>query len=1349
MTTQRLDSRSERSVMAAFAWLPVAGFATAVVVLVWRPTESAWNPPALLLALNTLFLTTISFLVTIIASQSYLTGQGGWALLLGGGTLALGFGAVLAGLPPGRNDPNYTATVYNASALLASICHLGSAGWAWRQQQQPRRPSGLPMALFFPSIIVLIILGTAAVREGLVPPFFLEDGGGATALNRSVLWTAATFFAVSAGLNYLSSHSAFLRWYALALTLLAVGLVAVSLQTHFGTALNWIGRSAQYLGGVYMLIAVISAVRQGHGWTVSLERALQRSEARYQSLVELSPDAVFVNRGGRITFANPTAVRLFGVASADDLLGRSPFELFHPDYHPIMSERIQTLLEGRAVPLIEARIRQMNGGFRDVEVTAAPFDDQEGRAIQVVLRDVTERKRAEETLRESEQRLHEAQELLEAVTLGTEVLIATVDRDFRYTFFNERHHRELKRLTGKDTALGMSLMEVLADTPEERDKALVLWRRAMQGETVAQTLMFGDPGRYRRWYNTRHTPIRDASGAVVGAGEVTSDVTEAMRAQEALRASEECLRLALDAGAMATWDWHIPGGEVTWNDEHYRMLGYEVGGVKPSYRAWVDRVHPDDAAATEAILRQSMERGTDYSTDFRVLGAHGTVRWVEARGRFERDSAGQAIRSYGVMLNITTRKQAEAALQESEARYRDLVQNANSAIIRWRADGTIAFFNEYAQEFFGWSADEVYGKHVSLLVPERESTGADLAGLVEDVVNHPDRYVNNINENVCQDGRRVWMTWTNRAVRDESGQVTEILAIGNDITERIRAEEALRRERDFTSAVLDNTGSLVVVIDREGRITRFNRACEAITGYALGEVSGRVFWEFLVPQDELPGVKETWDALTAGDFPNQHENHWVAKDGSRHLIAWSNTAIVTLQGDVEYIIGTGLDVTQRKIREERIARLTNLYAVLSRVNEMIVRTPDERLLYEGVCRIVAEEGRFPLVWVGRIDGREVAPAAWHGQAGDYLKEIRVEVDGELGTGPTGTCIREERPVVNDDFDVNLSTAPWRTSAMRYGFRASAAFPLHRQGQVVGALTLYATQPGVFDAEQLGLLGSLCADISYALDAMREEKLRAEAESGLRQRTAELKQLTETLEQRVRERTAELERMNEASRDLSSRLLSAQEEERKRVAGEIHDAIGSCLSAVKFSVESTVQRIGETAPVTPESLRAIIPVVQESIDECRRIQTDLRPSMLDDLGFLPTLSWFCRRFQTIYSGIRIEQEIGVEEDEIPNDLKIVMYRIVQEAVNNLSKHSGADLVRVSIGRRDGRLDLAIRDNGRGFEVGEVLAAKRTERGLGLSTMQERAELSGGSFSIESSSGQGTTVRASWPLQDQHI
>ena len=142
--------------------------------------------------------------------------------------------------------------------------------------------------------------------------------------------------------------------------------------------------------------------------------------------------------------------------------------------------------------------------------------------------------------------------------------------------------------------------------------------------------------------------------------------------------------------------------------------------------------------------------------------------------------------------------------------------------------------------------------------------------------------------------------------------------------------------------------------------------------------------------------------------------------------------------------------------------------------------------------------------------------------------------------------------------------------------------------------------------------------------------------------------------------------------------------------------------------------------------------------------DLRPSILDDLGLLATLSWFCRRFQTIYSGIRVDQEIAIEEREVADSLKIVIYRIIQEAMNNVVKHSKADLVRLCLRKIDDRMELILQDNGRGFAAEKALSMENTGRGLGLTSMRERVELSGGSLAIESTEGKGTVIRAWWQV-----
>jgi PAS domain S-box-containing protein len=225
----------------------------------------------------------------------------------------------------------------------------------------------------------------------------------------------------------------------------------------------------------------------------------------------------------------------------------------------------------------------------------------------------------------------------------------------------------------------------------------------------------------------------------------------------------------------------------------------------------------------------------------------------------------------------------------------------------------------------------------------------------------------------------------------------------------------------------------------------------------------------------------------------------------------------------------------------------------------------------------------------------------------------------------------------------------------------------------------------------------------------------------------------------------LQRSEEELRHLSSRLLSIQEEERKRIARELHDGIGQSLSALKFLLENRLQLMEKNSIACDlHPLEDMVPMLQNAVEEVRQMQTDLRPPILDDLGILATLSWFCREYQRIYARIKIETDLGIQENEVPAPLKTVIYRVLQEAMNNIAKHSRATRVRLSLGQKEARIYLRVEDNGSGFDLRQVLSEERAGRGFGLTSMRERTELSGGSFSIESIEGRGTTLQASWKL-----
>lgn len=223
----------------------------------------------------------------------------------------------------------------------------------------------------------------------------------------------------------------------------------------------------------------------------------------------------------------------------------------------------------------------------------------------------------------------------------------------------------------------------------------------------------------------------------------------------------------------------------------------------------------------------------------------------------------------------------------------------------------------------------------------------------------------------------------------------------------------------------------------------------------------------------------------------------------------------------------------------------------------------------------------------------------------------------------------------------------------------------------------------------------------------------------------------------------LREAREELRRFSALLVSIQEDERRRIALDLHDGLGQSLSLIKLSIEQSAKLLDEGATMKArESLRQLTPRVEEALVELRRVSTELRPLMLDDLGLLPTLSWFFREFDAVCGGVVLEKAIDVAEHEVPVALHITLYRILQEAFHNIVKHAVADRVRVRLDRIDDALHLVIEDNGCGFDPATVKWEGKT-RGLGLLSMKERASLSGGTYHLNSVPGKGTCIRVSWP------
>ncbi|MBN2021353.1 MAG: PAS domain S-box protein [Pirellulales bacterium] len=263
----------------------------------------------------------------------------------------------------------------------------------------------------------------------------------------------------------------------------------------------------------------------------------------------------------------------------------------------------------------------------------------------------------------------------------------------------------------------------------------------------------------------------------------------------------------------------------------------------------------------------------------------------------------------------------QAELQRSEANYRELVEGVNSIILRMDRRGALTYANQFAYRFLGYSKEEILGKNVvGTIVPPVESTGRDLSRHIRDLCQHPEQFKNNENENLCRDGRRVWIAWTNKPVRDEHGRVTEILCIGNDITHRRQFEQALEASQRYCRDLFDATTDAIVVLDPPTcQFVDANPATFDMTGYTREEFFSLTLGDLC---DGRPPYTAELAAQTIGKAAEEGPQvlDWRARRKNGEVF-WVEATLkrVSIEGK-RHVLAVVADVSARREAEERVRR---------------------------------------------------------------------------------------------------------------------------------------------------------------------------------------------------------------------------------------------------------------------------------------------------------------------------------------------------------------------------------------------------------------------------------------------
>ena len=380
------------------------------------------------------------------------------------------------------------------------------------------------------------------------------------------------------------------------------------------------------------------------------EKALRESEERYRRLVELSPNGIIVYQHGRIAYINTPGATLLGAYSSSELLGKRVTEFVHPDCCEAVADRLQRVSdEVTSAQLGEKQFLRLDGNSIEVEVTALPHVHAGEKAVQVIFRDISERRKMQAALHTSEERLR-------TIAANAPIILFALDRAGVFILSEGKGLAGLGRKPGE--VVGRSIFDVYREVPPILDNV----RRALAGDAFTACIEVAGSA-FESWYS----PVRNSSGDVTGVIGVAVDITERVKAEQQLRLSEERWQLAVRGNNDGLWDWDARTKQVFYSARWKQILGYEDHEISNSPEEWESRVHPDDFPRVQKVLDDHLNRKTAYYTpEYRIRAKDGTYKWVLARGQALWDEQGQAVRMVGSHTDITERKLAEQALERAK-----------------------------------------------------------------------------------------------------------------------------------------------------------------------------------------------------------------------------------------------------------------------------------------------------------------------------------------------------------------------------------------------------------------------------------------------------------------------------------------------------------------------------------------------------------------------------------------------------------------------------------------------------------------------------------------------------------
>jgi len=617
------------------------------------------------------------------------------------------------------------------------------------------------------------------------------------------------------------------------------------------------------------------------------EEALRASEQRFRAIVETSREMIWsMDTSSTLTYANPAVERVVG-HDGESLIGKDCRWLLHPEDAAKYDDTFgKALAAGRGWRKAVARWRHADGTYRYVESSGVPMVDDSGTIVGFSgsAQDITERVEAEKALRASEERLR-------TLLYNTPIILFAWDREGRFVASEGKGLEALGRSPGQ--VVGQHITELYPPGTAIHENFL----KALSGQVVVDDVEVRD-----RWFTASSAPLRSAGGEIIGVIGVALDVTERRRAEEALRAGEERLRLALDHAQMSAWEWDIQRNEISDSAGPGGPLAADPGPL--TYEGFLERVHEADRMPVARAIVDSAKEGVDFNAEFRINWPDGTMHWVVANGAITRDARGRPHRLFGIAVDITAHKIAEEALLESQAHLHLALESGGMRSWSWEIErsGTVRL-----------SGQEAFLKFVHEL--DREAVGEAIRRSLEEGNTFKSEF-----RFEAADGSMRWIGCRAIVVRDDQGRPAQLVGVAADISERKSAEELLRESEERYRALYQDNPSMYFTVADDGTVLSVNQFGAEQLGYTPGELVGASVFEVFHRADRAAVRRQLSFLAGAPGAVRSWEFRKVRKDGE---VIWVREIVRATQdgkGGTVFLVVCE-DITERRRMEDAMQSL--------------------------------------------------------------------------------------------------------------------------------------------------------------------------------------------------------------------------------------------------------------------------------------------------------------------------------------------------------------------------------------------------------------------------------------------